>query len=184
MLRRSEPEEAQRSDAPRSAAEWWLVAMARGTHPFPSRTRPLSPVARMVLPVHRWESTSPPTSSLAPLLLEQGGFFLVAGWRTRLGRPSLGLRLRLTSLVGYRRIHRPPQSRLGRAGPAAPGTHPLGESVGSWVANEEGEPREVDTSFHHLERCSKGFIDPCRSSVPRQQRRPRVLGGGGDERIV
>lgn len=28
----------------------WLVVIARGSHPFPSRTRPLSPVARMVLP--------------------------------------------------------------------------------------------------------------------------------------
>ena len=52
MVLRREPEEAQRSSAPRSAADSWLVAMARGTHPFPSRTRPLSPAARMVLLVY------------------------------------------------------------------------------------------------------------------------------------
>ena len=37
-----------------------LVAIARGKHPIPSRTRPLSPVAPMVLRLKTWESRSPP----------------------------------------------------------------------------------------------------------------------------
>ena len=37
-----------------------LVATARGKHPVPSRTRPLSPVAPMVLRLKTWESRSPP----------------------------------------------------------------------------------------------------------------------------
>ena len=37
-----------------------LVATARGKHPIPSRTRPLSPVAPMVLRLKTWESRSPP----------------------------------------------------------------------------------------------------------------------------
>ena len=52
ILRRSEPPGPQRRDAFVSALRLWLVVMARGTHPFPSRTRPLSPVARMVLLVY------------------------------------------------------------------------------------------------------------------------------------
>ena len=31
--------------------QYWLVASARGPHPFPSRTRPLSLSAPMVLPL-------------------------------------------------------------------------------------------------------------------------------------
>ena len=37
-----------------------LVAIARGKHPIPSRTRPLSPAAPMVLRLKTWESRSPP----------------------------------------------------------------------------------------------------------------------------
>ena len=37
-----------------------LVVIARGKHPVPSRTRPLSPVAPMVLRLKTWESRSPP----------------------------------------------------------------------------------------------------------------------------
>jgi hypothetical protein len=39
-----------RSRSPRRKSERWSVAIARGSHPFPSRTRQLSPAARMVLP--------------------------------------------------------------------------------------------------------------------------------------
>ena len=48
------------------------------------------------------------------------------GRGARPGRPSLGLRLRLNISGGHRTFHRPPQSRLGRAGPAGPGLRPLG----------------------------------------------------------
>ena len=37
-----------------------LVVTARGKHPIPSRARPLSPVAPMVLRLKTWESRSPP----------------------------------------------------------------------------------------------------------------------------
>ena len=37
-----------------------LVAIARAKHPVPSRTRPLSAVAPMVLRLKTWESRSPP----------------------------------------------------------------------------------------------------------------------------
>ena len=42
-----------------------LVATARGKHPVPSRTRPLSPVAPMVLRLKTWESRSPPGLQLS-----------------------------------------------------------------------------------------------------------------------
>ena len=97
-----------------------LAAMAWGSHPFPSRTRPLSPTARMVLLVYpvgeyvaasfiyrvpcfsgrgrvllqrKPVSVNPRTGSLffTPLLRKQGGRFFWA----QLGRPSVGLRHRL-----------------------------------------------------------------------------------------
>ena len=37
-----------------------LVALARAKHPIPSRTRPLSAAAPMVLRLKTWESRSPP----------------------------------------------------------------------------------------------------------------------------
>ena len=37
-----------------------LVVIARAKHPIPSRTRPLSAVAPMVLRLKTWESRSPP----------------------------------------------------------------------------------------------------------------------------
>ena len=37
-----------------------LVAIAQAKHPVPSRTRPLSAVAPMVLRLKAWESRSPP----------------------------------------------------------------------------------------------------------------------------
>ena len=37
-----------------------LVVIARAKHPVPSRTRPLSAVAPMVLRLKTWESRSPP----------------------------------------------------------------------------------------------------------------------------
>lgn len=47
---------------PKSAAGRFpgLVATARRKHPIPSRTRPLSPAAPMVLRLKTWESRSPP----------------------------------------------------------------------------------------------------------------------------
>ena len=41
-----------------------LVVTARGKHPIPSRTRPLSSVAPMVLRLKTWESRSPPDQYL------------------------------------------------------------------------------------------------------------------------
>ena len=44
-----------------------LVVTARGKHPIPSRTRPLSSVAPMVLRLKTWESRSPPDQYLTSL---------------------------------------------------------------------------------------------------------------------
>jgi hypothetical protein len=51
------------------------VAIARGKHPFPSRTRKLSPSAPMVLPNIGWESRSLPEFIFQPPFFN-GGFFL------------------------------------------------------------------------------------------------------------
>ena len=42
---------------------------AQGKHPIPSRTRPLSPAAPMVLRLKSWESRSPPDPSTNPILV-------------------------------------------------------------------------------------------------------------------
>ena len=45
-----------------------LVDIARAIHPIPSRTRPLSAAAPMVLRLKTWESRSPPNLSIPPPL--------------------------------------------------------------------------------------------------------------------
>ena len=57
--------QTRRADATRIRSAG-LVATARGKHPIPSRTRPLSPVAPMVLRLKTWESRSPPDQIPTP----------------------------------------------------------------------------------------------------------------------
>jgi hypothetical protein len=110
-----------------------LAVIAWGPHPFPSRTRPLSPTARMVLlvrPVGEYVAAnftcrkSPPRShpgagSLAlghPARLGPGRpFGCVSGGPTGPALP----RAPTTAQERNRRrtLNRPPQSRLGRTSP-------------------------------------------------------------------
>src|SRR5690625_4318285 len=50
-----------------------LVVTARGKHPVPSRTRPLSPAAPMVLRLKTWESRSPPDPMTFSLFIPRKG---------------------------------------------------------------------------------------------------------------
>ena len=77
-----------------------LVVIARAKHPIPSRTRPLSAVAPMVLRLKTWESRSPPnlkrnTRSLNtiqqnpdPIPREHG-----AGWSSPVARQAHNLKV-------------------------------------------------------------------------------------------
>jgi hypothetical protein len=61
------------------------VALARGSHPVPSRTRKLSPSAPMVLRLRPWESRSPPAPPRTPRPPSPaGGAFLIRETRSRL----------------------------------------------------------------------------------------------------
>ena len=70
-----------------------LVALAGMSHPFPSRTRPLSSPVAMILRSRAWESSALPVLFLSPgpvgiLHRRAPGFFLPHGNAVRLLRPS------------------------------------------------------------------------------------------------
>ena len=63
------------------AADFWPVALAGLSHPFPSRTRTLRAPAAMVLRPGAWESSAPPVFFSRPLgfVSKPGGLFLFPG---------------------------------------------------------------------------------------------------------
>jgi hypothetical protein len=63
-----------------------LVATARGKHPVPSRTRPLSPAAPMVLRPKTRESRSPPDLSRSPRAPCRPGSFSLFAPKARASR--------------------------------------------------------------------------------------------------
>jgi hypothetical protein len=104
-----------------NTTNWWPAAIARGIHPFPSRTRPLSPAARMVLPGQpggrvrrcRPQSMNPP----GPDPADRGGSFVPPSHE----HP----RLRTHGTLGSTRRCAPPtppthRHRCGSSGPAHP----------------------------------------------------------------
>ena len=79
-----------------------LVVIARAKHPIPSRTRPLSAVAPMVLRLKTWESRSPPNltrrnlslydSKTVPTQISAPGY-TVAGWSSPVARQAHNLKV-------------------------------------------------------------------------------------------
>ena len=71
-----------------------LVVIARAKHPVPSRTRPLSAVAPMVLRLKTWESRSPPVLVRSDTLIRyQLKIRTVAGWSSPVARQAHNLKV-------------------------------------------------------------------------------------------
>ena len=99
--RRHDP--AQTPIAPRRSAlqrtstrrQGWFAGpavTAQGKHPIPSRTRPLSPAAPMVLRLKSWESRSPPDPSTNPILVPLHNPN-TAGWSSPVARQAHNLKV-------------------------------------------------------------------------------------------
>ena len=95
-----------------------LVVIARAKHPIPSRSRPLSAVAPMVLHLKVWESRSPPNlvrnavsqndpkTPITRIKCEQRG--TVAGWSSPVARQAHNLKVTGSNPVPATSRHPPP----------------------------------------------------------------------------